>query len=340
MPPNSPRVRNTLAKWVCKDLRAASIEPRALLKKSGITKAQIEEESGWITYEAHATLLEVSAEALNDPYFGINAAKRMEPREIGALAYVGLASKTLGDALGNLERYLKVQSEAWRMELSSSGHSTIVTSVPTSANFAHYPQATEAAAGQFIQAYQHFLGQALAPSSISFIHKLTSPRQSSKVAALLGCPVHFGRNSIHLVLPTDTLSLAIRTADDKLLRVLKSHCQTVLRDQAVSNEDISNGVRREISEVLSAGKAKAPIVARALGLTERSLHRRLKEEGTTFGTLLDELRRNLAIQYLQEKHLSGKQIAFLLGYSNQSAFGSAFRRWTGHSPFSNSAASV
>ena len=327
-----PRVRNTVARWVYSELRAAQADMAGLLQQARLTKPQVVLEDQWVPYESHARLLELAAAELDDPCYGLHLATRIPPREFGALAYVGLSSSTLGEGLRNLERYQQVHSEAWRIELTVSGSLATLTSRPRNADFAHFVQATEAGVAMVINAYRHFTGGRLKPREIGFIHSLTPPRKRSQIEQLLECPVTFASNQIWIRIDAAAMNLPIATADDRLLKVLRTHCASVLREQRLQQGDLSTAVRNSIAENLSRGRAKAKLVAGDLGMTERSLHRKLAEENTSFGDILDQLRRSLAAGYLQESKLSTKQIAFLLGYADQSSFGAAHRRWTGLTP--------
>ena len=92
------------------------------------------------------------------------------------------------------------------------------------------------------------------------------------------------------------------------------------------------GVENEVRRLLPHGQAKAETVARALGLSVRTLSRRLAEEGTTFAEVVEQTRRTRAFQYLKEPGFSLAQIAWLLGYESPTSFNHAFKRWTGRSP--------
>jgi AraC-like DNA-binding protein len=91
-------------------------------------------------------------------------------------------------------------------------------------------------------------------------------------------------------------------------------------------------VEDRLVSLLPSGRPQASVIAEQLGMSERSLRRRLLEEGTNFAELLDRLRKRLALRYLDDEHVSLKQIAWLLGYSELGAFNHAFKRWTGTSP--------
>jgi AraC-like DNA-binding protein len=87
-----------------------------------------------------------------------------------------------------------------------------------------------------------------------------------------------------------------------------------------------------VQKLLPHGKAEKQTVAKALGMSERTLSRRLEDEDATYERVVDQLRRSLAVQYIKEPNLSLGQIAWLLGYEGSTSFNHAFRRWVGCSP--------
>ena len=96
--------------------------------------------------------------------------------------------------------------------------------------------------------------------------------------------------------------------------------------------DFVFGVRQLITTLLPSGQSKKDAVAQELGMSSRTLTQRLAEDGLTYQGLLDEVRRNLALQYLKDRRINIKKVAYLLGYTEVPAFYHAFRRWTGSSP--------
>lgn len=325
-----PKVRNIAAQIVLKALQAAGIAAAPLLKEAGIPQSQIEQDGGWLPYISHARLLELAAKALDDPFLGLRLVKRIDPRDLGAFGYVGLSSRTFGDALLNLKNYAKVQTEAWSIGISKDDETASITFSPARPEFSSYRQATEVVVGGLIHIYQRFLGRPLSPVRISFLH--APPKTLEGYEQLLACPVSFRQKRCEVVLYRMALDLPIGTADDKLLKILKQHCEEVLAKPRSSRSDLVVQVRQATSDLLPSGRAKASLVAREIGMTERTLHRRLADEGSSFSDILDNLRHELAVKYIQEETLNFKRIAFLLGYADQSAFSVAFKRWTGQTP--------
>lgn len=327
-----PNVRNTGAKQVVRDLKETGIAADPLVAKAGLQKYQLNRDQGWIPFESHALLMKAAAEAMADPYYGLNLARRIDPRDYGALAYIGLSSATLEDALVNLERYLSVQTEAWTIDLDMQGRTAAVRFNPSRVDFYHHAQAAEYGVGTLINAYQFFLAGPLLPQEVHFVHSLDAGRSRAKIEVLLGCPVQFSRNSSQIILDRKSLLLPIGTVDDRLLKVLIQHCEHVLTDHAPQHSSLVADVRQTITRLLPSGRARADTVAAELGLTRRTMHRHLAKLGVNFTALHDSLCHDLAGKYIAEEKLSFQQVAFLLGYADQSAFSVAFKRWTGLSP--------
>jgi AraC-like DNA-binding protein len=127
------------------------------------------------------------------------------------------------------------------------------------------------------------------------------------------------------------LDLPCRSADERLLRVLKGYCEEILKQRSETS-DLKNDIEHLVATHLPSGTITNQHVARELGMSPRTLARRLDSLGTSFGQILDGVRHQLALRYLGEPNARASQIAYLLGYSEPSAFNHAFRRWTGVSP--------
>jgi len=133
------------------------------------------------------------------------------------------------------------------------------------------------------------------------------------------------------VLPQRIMELPVISEDSRLLQILEAHAGDMLSERRTA-AGLRSLVEDQLIDLLPSGRARAAVVAEQLGMSERSFRRRLLEEGTNFGEVLDRLRNRLALRYLEEEHVSLKQIAWLLGYSELGAFNHAFKRWTGTSP--------
>ena len=328
----TPKVRNTVAKQVLGELKEAGIASEPLLAEADLQMYQLNRDEGWIPYEGHALLMEAAAREMADPYYGLHLARRIDPRDYGALAYIGLSSATLEDALLNLERYLSVQTEAWALDLDMQSRSVALRLNPSRPDFYRHVQAAEATVATMINAYQFFLAEPLVPQEVHFVHSLEPDRSKVRIEELLGCAVQFNRNRTQIILDRKSLLLPIGTADDRLLKILIQHCEQVLQDHEPQQSSLVTDIRQTLATLLPSGRAKVDTVATELGLTRRTMHRRLAEQGVSYRELHDTLCRELAERYIAEETLNFQQVAFLLGYADQSAFSVAFKRWTGLTP--------
>ena len=127
------------------------------------------------------------------------------------------------------------------------------------------------------------------------------------------------------------MKLRCRAADERLLRILKDYCAEILR-QRPERVDLKRDIEHLVARLLPSGSVTTKSVAKELGLSERTMARRLADAGTSFRQIIEEVRRELAKRYMVEPDVRPSQIARLLGYSEPSAFTHAFRRWTGRSP--------
>ena len=328
--PATPKTRTIGAKVVVQELRRQALDVERIANEAGLEMREINRQEGWIPFLKHAALVEIAAHETGDDFFGLHIAEQVDPRDLGALGYIGLSSQTLGDALLNLERYLATITEAFRIELSIEDDFAYVKFEPTHSSFLRHRQANEFGAGVFVKGYQFFTKSEIAPAGVQFVHAFNGETQEH--TKVLGCPVTFGHNRTQVILNRRDLATSIETADRRLLRILSDHCEEILKKHARSKPEHIVKLERHIVDLLPKGQAKAKVVATELGMSERTLVRNLAEKGTSFSEVLSQLRHELAMKYLREPELNLTQVAFLLGYANQSAFSAAFKRTTGQAP--------
>jgi len=121
-------------------------------------------------------------------------------------------------------------------------------------------------------------------------------------------------------------------ADGYLNDLLLKYCEAALADRRGDMSQLRTRVENAISSVLPHEKVRVDDVARSLGMSKRTLARRLSDEGLNFTEILQQLRRDLAVRYLDDRKLHVSKIAWLLGFHEASAFTHAFKRWTGKTP--------
>src|SRR5262249_23264010 len=156
------------------------------------------------------------------------------------------------------------------------------------------------------------------------------PTEASETERVFGAPVRCARAHNRLVLTRAPFELPFRRADDGLCALLERRVREIVAGLP-SSESVSDQVRRLLASGFEAGQSSASTIGRSLGLSVRTLHRKLRAEGTSLGMLRDEVRQDLARMYLSER-LPTTEAAFLLADSEASAFHRSFKRWTGVTP--------
>jgi AraC-like DNA-binding protein len=181
-----------------------------------------------------------------------------------------------------------------------------------------------------VKAMRELVGRDVHPTRMAFAHTRHSGR--GEFRRFFGCPVEYGVLSDQASFSNETLALPLITRDLDLLEVLQPFCDEAAKERHTTKGTVRALVENEAQKLLPHGKANRQTVARALGMSERTLARKLAEESTSYEHVLDQLRRSLALQYIKDPGISLSQMAWLLGYGESTSFNHAFVRWTGHSP--------
>jgi AraC-like DNA-binding protein len=155
---------------------------------------------------------------------------------------------------------------------------------------------------------------------------------SRRLDAFFAWPIAFGAERDTVEFRPEAADLTLVRADPYLHDLLVGYCEKALAHRARPVDALRTRVENAAAPLLPHGKARASEVARQLGLSQRTLARRLAADGLTFAGILDELKADLARRYLQDPSLSISEIAWLLGFQEVSAFTHAFKRWTGIPP--------
>ena len=271
-----------------------------------------------------------AAKLIGDDCFGFHLAMETDTRELGIIHYIFSASGTALDAIKNLVRYNHLVNTTTSLVVEQTNrHVTIdATFRPGLEGFEKH--IAEWGMTTFVAALRHLTNTHIVPLSLSFIHRRNS--STKEFNGFFGCPVRFGTNRQRIIFATKEILVPIHSADKYLLKILKAFCEEALSRRKTPPTPTRAKVETALLELLPNGNATVSKVARALATSVRSLGRRLNGEGTSYTAVLNDLRRELAMHYLEDKILEVNQIAWLLGYLEVSSFNHAFKRWTSRSP--------
>lgn len=308
---------------------AANIDPAPLLHQAALTFVQMEHRDTRIGVRNQIALLRLVADVVGDDLLGFHLAGRFELQEIGLLYYILASSATLGEALARAERYSTVANEGMKVQCRRDPDLCVRIS------YVGVPRHTdrhqmEFLVTAFVRVCRHLTGTSLLPVRVGFVH----PRRGSsdELDTFFGGKVAFGAESDEIVFARGASQLPLIGADPHLGEVLIRYCEEILARRAAPASPMRVHVENAIAPLLPHGRAQMTEIAATLGMSRRTLARRLATEGATFTGILEEMRRDLALGYLEDASLSISQIAWLLGFQEVSAYTTAFKRWTGVTP--------
>ncbi|RBP03467.1 AraC family transcriptional regulator [Roseiarcus fermentans] len=312
-------------------LTARRIDPKPLLKQSGLAGLDLTNRDLMVPAEAEARFIELAARASDSPEFGICMAEGTDPRDAGLLYYLFNASATLRQAVTLLAQYIVIGNASLQLRVAfSSGADAVARLDYVGLPRRHLKHAAEYHLAVIVRILREIARRPISPALVTFAHHRSFGVR--EVERYFSCPVRFDAPSDRLEFSNETLDIPVAAADERLLGILKPYCDRVAAQRGDRIASLRLTVENEILKLLPRGEARIDAIANALGASSRSLARRLAEEGTTFSDVLDDLRRALALQYVAEPNLSADQIAALLGYGDAGSLSHAFRRWTGASP--------
>ncbi len=324
-----PMAQGGLSRLAIARLNSAGVPVAPLLRRAGLTPELIAEPEGRLSVRSQIRFLDEAATALKDDCIGFTLARDFDPREIGLLYYVMASSQTLGDALKRIARYSRITNAALVFGYRE-GNRLIV-----SLSYSGVPRHSDRHQIEFcmfavIRICRLLTGQNLVPQHFSISHHRSGG--TSEMARFVGTKVEFGADTDEFALNVDARELPLIHSDSYLNDLLLKSCEAALADRRGDKSQLRTRVENAISSGLPHGRVLGKDVARSLGMSERTLARNLSDEGLNFTEILQQMRRDLAVRYLDDRNLHVSKIAWLLGFHEVSAFTHAFKRWTGKSP--------
>jgi AraC-like DNA-binding protein len=304
----------------------------AWLMQAGIAPACLNDGDGRVSLAAIERLLGIVQQSFDEPSLGLELARTISPASFGVLGHLFQASGTLGDLMASMVRFNGLMSN---VGLSSMRHGPGTVTMSW-ACLAGGP-AFRTLAAEFILGACSVMTRTLAPNLrrpvvIRFQHAAANDRAHAVLTRYFECPVHMQQPDNAIVLPASYLSCKLPHGDAELKAVLEQRALALLASRA-QRPSMLDEVKRHIRIVMARG---APIirqdVAKRLGLSESTLHRRLQDQGTSFQDLVDAVRLQMATHTLAQGSVSASMIANRLGFSSPQVFTRWFRQQTGLTP--------
>lgn len=271
--------------------------------------------------------LDAIAIACPRPALGLAIGERAAPRHGGVLGYLGVSCDTLGEALWRFNRFNRLVYDGNAVAMQMTGNEVAISWGVEHGRPGQL--ADETAIAAFATLTRMLVSQPIGPLSVQFVNP--APPDISPYTRFFGCPVTFNGALTTVRFPVAYLSLPISNSDPTLRHLLDQQAEAQLKALPAS-DPFETALNQALVRSLHEGHATLEQVAVRLAITPRTLQRRLAARELNYQGLLDRTRAELARSYLGDPGLALSDIALLLGFSEQSAFNRAFRRWYSQSP--------
>jgi len=271
----------------------------------------------------YCAMMELAAAETRHDNFGLWFGQQFQPRALGLIGEIALASPTLGAAVENVATLFPFHQQATQTRLAKEGELLRLEYRILDGRIMARRQDAELTMGMFANVFRACLGHGWTPEEVHFEH--LRPLDWREHQQAFDAPVHFGQRTNCVVFRDAHLDRRMPEGD--LARLTRLRDQLTALAGSTGAAPFIERVRAEIRSRLADGYPHVEEVAEALGLPRWTLQRRLGETGTSFSEAVESVRRDLAALYVRQRHIPLSDVADLLGYSELSAFSRAFRRW-------------
>ena len=321
----------TLATWVraiVAALDAAGVDGRALMAEAGLEVSLLGSHDARYPQSGSTRLWNLAVERTGDDAFGLKVASHVRITTFHSLGYTMVASPTLGAAFERMVRFFAIVANSFRLELRRDEQEWQLLLPDVAHGVRPADAAVDALMSTSLRTCRSLLGSDFQPQRIAF--RRSQPAQLATFNDILRAPLLFNQPVDMLVISAADAARPLETANQELVQQNDLVAMAYL--ERLEAASLVQRVAAAITRLLPQGEPAQEQVAHILALSTRSLQRRLADEGTSWQAVLETTRRAQAEAHLANQRFSITEVAFLLGFSDASAFTRAFRRWTGVSP--------
>ncbi len=317
----------TLTVW--RALEHLGYDADSLFQRAGADPNALRQPGARYPMPVVSRLWELVMEETRDPCIGLEIGRHWHPSAAHALGYAWLASDTLKDAFQRLVRYFRViTTDKETVELRDGGSVYVFRWDDSLTHHKISDAEYDEAFAAVLTLCRISAGKRFSPKRVRM--RRSPPPCESEFSDFFRCQVDYsaGENSIHL--PRRRMEATLPSANIQMARECDRIIDAYLGQ--LDRDNVAATAKARLIEQLPSGSVSEQDIAKSLNVSVRSLQRKLGDEGTTFKQLLDDTRRELALQYIKDPTVTINEMTYLLGYSEPANFSRAFKRWTGRSP--------
>lgn len=302
-------------------------DPAAMLRRFGIDPAALLDDASLIPHDGVVQVLEHAAESTGLPDLGLRVGERQDEGMLGLLSVVMQHSATVGEALDAAGRFMFVHSPAVSVTAHPEPDPSAIALVYATTSPPPVRQLNEMVLHFANRVVRRYTAGAFALMAVDLPHAPINPL--ARYEECFGAPVRFERDRAALVFPADMLAMSLPDANPHVRQMGLDYLSARFGD---GGQDVRSQVRGYLERILGNGSTDVASVGEALGLHGRTLQRRLAAAGTTYGDVLDGVRRDAALRHLAHSDLPLAQVAAALSLADQSTLTRYVVRWFGKPP--------
>jgi len=304
------------------------IDPQGFMKAVGINPDSFRDPTARFPMRLLDDAFSQAAFLIPDPAFALRAAECWHPSNLGPVGYAWLSSGSLRTALKRLDRYSRILGSQYSDNCIEEAGGLRYVFDHGRGNAAIGPMLTDFSLSIIVAMARMNYGAALPLSVVNLRRSL--PQDQSPWRDFFGCEIRFEASEDSLVLDRRVADMPLPSGNQDIAATF----DLILNEQLtkLTKTDIHTRCKVLLMQQLTSGEASEEELAKQVQMSSRTLQRKLADAGLTYNRLLDETRFELAQRYLDDPQRSVTEITFLLGFSEQSAFTRAFKRWSGMAP--------
>jgi len=314
-------------------MKEYNIDSSQVLQKLGIDPLVIEEKHSRIPADKFAKVLDYCIRETGSNDISIRVANHFHPGMFDVLGYAMMSSNTLQDALGRIAQYKRVVSNTSELSVIENESSLIFDMDVFTYEDSDRPvlsrELTETFLVIIVQFSRNLLGQDLVPNKVAFSYP--KPHYDTQyLGDFFQCELEYDQATNQIVFDLEQANIQLLGSNPLITESHEKLLNEFLR--RVNKDDLSHVIIAKICEVLPLGAPSQTDIAKQLNMSLRNLQRKLHNQGTSFKDILENTRKKLTLDYIEQQDLSLSEISYLVGFSNTSNFNRAFKRWTGKTP--------
>ncbi len=327
----SGTITGLVARALVREAGLRGMDPAPLLAVAGLDGKSTGAADVHIDIDRYHQLWERIMVAIDDPGFPIRAGAAFRIEDNDVFGFMAMSCETLGEAFAQTARYRALYNTGARWELQPDGPRVrlIWYPWPSDRGCVGVRAAIEFGLADMVSAGSQLSGTTLRPVDIRIAH--SAPADTTAHRQLFGAEPTFDATLDEIVLDASVLALPVASFNSSLRGYFDEQCRQ-LAEQFAADPPVASQVRRALIAAMDGGDPSMASVARRLGMSGRSLQRRLAEERSGFDVVLDDVRQEFAKRYLAQGTVSASEVAYLVGFQSPTAFFRAFKRWTGMTP--------